>query len=57
MAEARGAVVQSIRRFAETRPDLNLLQEAIHDAGLQDGLQADPPPPYGDPRRDGDMSG
>ena len=32
MAEARGAVVQSIKRFAEARPDLNLLQEAIHDA-------------------------
>jgi ribonuclease J len=32
MAEARGAAVQSIKRFAETRPDLNLLQEAIHDA-------------------------
>jgi ribonuclease J len=32
MAEARGAAVQSIKRFTETRPDLNLLQEAIHDA-------------------------
>ncbi len=32
MDEARRAAVQSIKRFAETRPDLNLLQEAIHDA-------------------------
>jgi ribonuclease J len=32
MAEARGAAIQSIKRFTETRPDLNLLQEAIHDA-------------------------
>lgn len=32
MDEARGAAVQSIKRFAEMRPDLNLMQEAIHDA-------------------------
>ncbi len=32
MDEARRAAVQSIKRFAEARPDLNLLQEAIHDA-------------------------
>jgi ribonuclease J len=31
MADARAAAVESIARF-ETRPDLNLLQEAIHDA-------------------------
>ena len=32
MAEARTAAIESIARFTETRPDLNLLQEAIHDA-------------------------
>ncbi|MEO8745612.1 MAG: ribonuclease J [Candidatus Dormiibacterota bacterium] len=32
MAAARTAAIESIKRFAETRPDLNLLQEAIHDA-------------------------
>jgi ribonuclease J len=32
MADARAAAVQSLGRLADTRPDLNLLQEAIHDA-------------------------
>ncbi|HYU64282.1 MAG TPA: ribonuclease J [Verrucomicrobiae bacterium] len=32
MAEAREAALESIGRFADTHPDLNLLQEAIHDA-------------------------
>jgi len=32
MADARSAAVASIARFTETRPDVNLLQEAIHDA-------------------------
>jgi ribonuclease J len=32
MADARAAAMQSIARFAETRADINLLQEAIHDA-------------------------
>jgi ribonuclease J len=32
MADARSAAVDSIARFTQTRPDLNLLQEAIHDA-------------------------
>ncbi len=32
MADARAAAVESIARFTQTRPDLNLLQEAIHDA-------------------------
>jgi ribonuclease J len=32
MADARAAAVESIAHFTQTRPDLNLLQEAIHDA-------------------------
>ena len=32
MADARTAAIESLGRFRETRPDLNLLQEAIHDA-------------------------
>jgi ribonuclease J len=32
MADSRAAVIQSIGRLAETRSDLNLLREAIHDA-------------------------
>ncbi|TAN34520.1 ribonuclease J [bacterium] len=32
MADARAAAMHSIRRLADTRADLNLLQEAIHDA-------------------------
>jgi ribonuclease J len=32
MADARSAAIQSIGRLAETRPDLSLLKEAIHDA-------------------------
>jgi ribonuclease J len=32
MADARAAAVDSIARFTQTRPDLSLLQEAIHDA-------------------------
>jgi ribonuclease J len=32
MADAREAVLQSMRVFADTRPELTLLQEAIHDA-------------------------
>jgi ribonuclease J len=32
MADARAAAIQSIGRLAGTRPDLNLLKEAIHDA-------------------------
>jgi ribonuclease J len=32
MADARAAALHSIRRFSEAHPDLNLLQEAIHDA-------------------------
>jgi ribonuclease J len=32
MADARAAAMESIRRFADTHADLNLLQEAIHDA-------------------------
>lgn len=32
MAGARAAVMESIARFADTHADLNLLQEAIHDA-------------------------
>ena len=32
MADARAAVMQSIGRLAETHADINLLQEAIHDA-------------------------
>jgi ribonuclease J len=32
MADARAAAMESIARFADTHPDLNLLQEAIHDA-------------------------
>ena len=32
MADARATAIQSIGRLAETRPDLNLLKEAIHDA-------------------------
>ena len=32
MAEARDAALESIRRFAQTHPDLNLLKEALHDA-------------------------
>lgn len=32
MADCRSAVLQSITRLAETRPDLNFLQETIHDA-------------------------
>jgi mRNA degradation ribonuclease J1/J2 len=32
MADARAAALESIKRLAETHPDLNLLQEAVHDA-------------------------
>jgi ribonuclease J len=32
MKDARNAAVASIRRFADTHADVNLLQEAIHDA-------------------------
>jgi ribonuclease J len=32
MADARAAAIQSIGRLAETRPDLKLMQEALHDA-------------------------
>jgi ribonuclease J len=32
MADARAAALESIKRLAEAHPDLNLLQEAIHDA-------------------------
>jgi ribonuclease J len=32
MADARKAAMESIRRFTEPHPDLNLLQEVIHDA-------------------------
>jgi ribonuclease J len=32
MADARSAALESVRRLAETHPDLNLLQEAVHDA-------------------------
>jgi ribonuclease J len=32
MADARAAVVASITRIAETHPDLNLMQETVHDA-------------------------
>ena len=32
MADARAAVMESIRKFANAHADLNLLQEAIHDA-------------------------
>jgi ribonuclease J len=32
MADARAAAIQSIGRLAETRPDLSLFKEAIHDA-------------------------
>jgi ribonuclease J len=32
LADARAEVLESIGRLAETRPDLTLLQEAIHDA-------------------------
>ncbi|HXM71657.1 MAG TPA: hypothetical protein VN940_00355, partial [Candidatus Dormibacteraeota bacterium] len=32
MADARAAAIQSIGRLAETRPDMSLLKEAIHDA-------------------------
>ena len=32
MADARAQVLAGIKRLAETRPDLSLLQETIHDA-------------------------
>jgi ribonuclease J len=32
LADARAEVLESIGRLAETRPDLTLLQETIHDA-------------------------
>jgi ribonuclease J len=32
MADARASALESIRRFTDTHADLNLLQEAIHDA-------------------------
>ncbi|MDQ2943950.1 MAG: ribonuclease J [Candidatus Dormibacteraeota bacterium] len=32
MADARAAAIQSMGRLADTRPDLKLMQEAIHDA-------------------------
>jgi ribonuclease J len=32
MSDARAAVMDSIRRLADTRPELTLVQEAIHDA-------------------------
>ncbi len=32
MADARAAALESIARFADSHPELNLLQEAIHDA-------------------------
>ena len=35
MADAREAVLNSIRRFADSNPERSLLQEAIHDAVSQ----------------------
>ncbi len=35
MADAREAALDSIRRFADARPEVSLLQEAIHDAVSQ----------------------
>jgi len=35
MADARAAVLQSIRRFADSHPELSLLQEVVHDAVSQ----------------------
>ena len=35
MADAREAALASIRRFADSRPELSLLQEAVHDAVSQ----------------------
>jgi ribonuclease J len=32
MADARAAALESIKRLADTHPDLSLLQEAVHDA-------------------------
>jgi ribonuclease J len=32
MADARTAAIECIARFADGHPDLNLLQEALHDA-------------------------
>ncbi|MFI5091791.1 MAG: hypothetical protein ACHP7P_17280, partial [Terriglobales bacterium] len=32
MADARAATMESISRFSNSRADLNLLQEMIHDA-------------------------
>ena len=32
LADARKAVLDSIKRFADTRPEISLLQETIHDA-------------------------
>jgi ribonuclease J len=32
MADARAATLESVRRLADTHPDLNQLQEAVHDA-------------------------
>jgi mRNA degradation ribonuclease J1/J2 len=32
MADARKAVMESIKRFADTHADVNLISEAIHDA-------------------------
>ena len=32
MADAKRATMETIKRFAQTRADMNLLQEAIHDA-------------------------
>jgi ribonuclease J len=32
MADARTAVLEAIRRLVDTRPEMNLLQETIHDA-------------------------
>jgi ribonuclease J len=32
MADARKAVLESMRRFADSRPELSLVHQAIHDA-------------------------
>src|SRR5438874_11440996 len=37
MSDARKAALASIRRFADSRPELTLLQEVIHDAVSQPG--------------------
>jgi ribonuclease J len=35
MADARRAVLQSIKRFADSNPELSMLQEVVHDAVSQ----------------------